>query len=80
LPEHFVVPGTHTPLQEPLVQPYWQATTAPQPPVLLHVSTPSPVPPSPAAAQLLLPGAHTPEHEAEALVAAMHAWFPQSTG
>lgn len=28
----------------------------------------------------MLPGAHTPWHDAEALVAAMQAWLPQSTG
>lgn len=78
-PEHVVVPGMHTPPHAPLTHVNWQALARPHVPEAVHVATPLVGPPSPAAAQDFVPGAHTPWHDAP-LAPSTHAWLPQSTG
>jgi hypothetical protein len=42
LPEHWVVPGVHAPVQTPAAHAWLHATTLPHAPIAPHVSTPLP--------------------------------------
>jgi len=76
LPEHCVAPGAQVPVHTPFEHAALpHATGAPQAPLALHVSTPSPLPPSAVVEQRTDPGEHDPVQAPPT-----HAEFEQVAG